>query len=122
MRTMTLLAVAALLLVPAGADAQVRGTIIIGGYPVGGVIRIGEPAPRYPRRVVIVEREAPRVIVVEKWKKHRHDRYCRHDRHRTRVIYYDRHDHVYYDRYRPGLVEIDAWEHEGRYYRPDRDR
>lgn len=124
MRMLTLLAASALVLLPFDADAQVRGTIIIGGYPVGGVIRIGEPVPRYPRRVVVVEREAPRVVVVERWKKHKHNRHCHHDRYRQRVIYYDRYDHVYYDRYdrrRPGLVELQVYEHDGQYYRPERD-
>ena len=121
MRVLTLLAAGALTLMPLDADAQVRGTIIIGGYPVGGVIRIGEPAPRYPRRVVVVEREAPRVIVVERWKKHKHNRHCGHERYRHRVIYYDRYDRVYYERPRPGLVELQVYEHDGQYYGPERD-
>ena len=122
MRTLALLAAGALTLFPLRAEAQIRGTIIIGGYPVGGVIRIGEPAPRYPRRVVVIEREAPRVVVVERWKGHRHNRHCRHEQRQGHVIYYDRRDHVYYDRFRPGLAELDVYEHDGRYYRPDRDR
>ena len=122
MRTLTLIAAGALALLPLRAEAQVRGTIIIGGYPIGGVIRIGEPVPRYPRRVVVVERDAPRVVVVEKWKRHKHSKHCRYERYRERVIYYDRRGHVYYDRYRPGLVEREVLEHEGGYYRRGDDR
>jgi hypothetical protein len=117
MRITLLLTLAGLILLPLPADAQVRGAIIIGGYPVGGIIYIGEPVPSYPRRVVIVAPTRPRVLVVEHWKRHRHDRYCHHDHDRRQVVWYDRSEGGYYDRYRRGLVEIEVIAHDGRYYR-----
>lgn len=117
MRFTALVTAGAIAFAPATqADAQVSGTIVIGGGPIGGVVHIGEPRIVRPRgRVVVVERHAPRVIVVEKWGKGR-----RHG-HVRRMVYYDRRYDRYYDRYRPGLIEIYVYEHKGRYYRYDDD-
>ncbi len=93
------------------AHAQVSGTIIIGGGPIGGVITIGEPVivARPRARVVVVERPVygPRVVVVERWRgkghyKHRHG-YAR------QVVYYDPRHRVYYDRHRRGCHEVEVW-------------
>jgi hypothetical protein len=71
---------------------------------------------------VVVERYAPaRVVVVERWvppghaRKHKHKHV--HPHYVRRVVYYDRHQHVYFDRYRPGLMEVDVYYGGGRYYR-----
>ncbi|HEX9894960.1 MAG TPA: hypothetical protein VGA78_13605 [Gemmatimonadales bacterium] len=117
MRIPALMTAGALALLPARSDAQVSGTIVIGGGPVGGVVTFGQPVIVRPRggRVVVVERYAPhpRVIVVERWRKPKH-----HQRHfARRVVYYDRGAHVFYDRYRPGLIEVAVFFNDGRFYR-----
>lgn len=118
MRFTSLVTAGALALLPAGADAaQVSGAIIIGGGPVGGVITIGQPVIVRPReRVVVVERyPPPRVIVVERWKRHRH-----HPRHFVRrVVYWDRRYDRFYERHRPGLIQVAVFFGDGRYYFDD---
>lgn len=106
------------------AQAQVSGTIILGGGPVGGVITIGEPVilARPRARVVVVERPvvvAPRVVYVERWHGRGHFKHGR--AWQRRVVYYDPRDRVYYDRHRRGFREVEVWERDGRYYR-DYDR
>lgn len=133
MRVSAALALTALAFAPVQSEAQVSGEIAVDGYPVGGYIRFGD-RPRYvevarPRsrgsRVVVVERYAPpRVIVVERWQRHKHHKHWRQDRryHRGFVFYDRRHDR-YYDSYRPGLIEIRVVIRDGRFYRyDDRDR
>lgn len=120
---MTLLTAAVLLgAMPRATEAQVSGAIVIGGWPVGGIITIGAPH-RFPvpaRRVVFVERFRPdRVIVVERWYPSRHERRFDPHRYHRRVIWYDGHGGRYYDRARPGLRRIDVYERDGRYYRRD---
>jgi hypothetical protein len=120
MRMPLLLAAGALAFAPAPSQAQVSGTVIIGGGPVGGVIHVGEP--RYRREVVVVERRAPRVIVVERVYRHKHKRhpiwrYRDRGRYERVIVYYDRRHDRYYDRHRPGLVEIHVVARGGRYYR-----
>lgn len=104
MRVHALFAAGLLGIAPA-AQAQVSGTIIIAGGPIGGVIRIGEPViiARSRARVVVVERPiyGPRVVVVER----RHGRgHFKHGRCYARgVVYYDPRDGRYYhsrDRHR----------------------
>jgi len=116
MRVHALFAAGLLGLAPA-ANAQVSGTIIIGGGPIGGVITVGQPVivARPRARAVYVD---PRVVYVERWRgkghfKHGHG-YSR------RVVYYDPRDRVYYDGHRGGCREVEVWERDGRYYR-DRD-
>lgn len=111
-------------LAPTGqAEAQrVSADIHIGGWPVAGTIRIGE-RPYYrdygyygrPRRheVVIVHRDYPRRVVVERrhgwnWKKHRNAELV--------VVYYDRHCGLYFDRYHRGLEEVRVLRDRDRYY------
>jgi hypothetical protein len=129
MRASPAVLLTALLALPAPAAAQVSGEIALGGYPIGGWIRFGE-RPRYvevvpyrPRggRIVIVERQAPRMVVLERWHRHKHDRHCRHDGLHRRIIYYDRYGDRYYDRYRPGLIRVEVIIHDGRYFWYDRD-
>jgi hypothetical protein len=124
MRLSFLLALAAAGLVPGRTAAQVSGTIVLGGLPVGGVITFGVPyrvlGPA--RRVVIVERPGPaRVIVVERWRQPKHYRRDHHQRYDRRVVWYDRRAGFYYDRVRPGLVRVEVYHRDGRYYRPDDD-
>ena len=124
MRLSILLALTAAGLLPATAAAQVSGTIVIGGLPVGGGITFGVPrrVPGPARRVVIVDRYAPaRIVVVERWRPSKHD-IRRYQRHNRREVWYDQRGGRYYDRARPGLRRVEVYERGGRYYRPDGDR
>lgn len=119
MRVPVLLALGALVLAPLRSEAQVSGTIVISGLPVGGFVRFGHPRHGY------YGRPGPyaQVVVVERWPKHRHSNAWRHLERRT--LWYDRHDGIYYDGYRRGLVEVQVYVHDGRFYRAEehgRDR
>jgi len=123
MRVHALFAAGLLGFAPA-ASAQVSGTIVIGGGPIGGIITIGGPVvvARPRARVVVVERPvfvSPRAVYVERWHGRGHFRHGRG--YSRRVVYYDPRDRVYYDRHRAGCREVEVWERDGRYYR-DRDR
>jgi hypothetical protein len=122
MRVHALFAAGLLGLAPA-ANAQVSGTIILGGGPIGGVITIGEPVivARPRARVVVVERPVyvgPRVVYVERWRGKGH---FKHHGYARRVVYYDPRDRVYYERHHKGGRRVEVWERDGRYYR-DHDR
>ena len=105
---------------------QVAASIRIGSGPVAGhvVVAQGYSSYRPPvvyrhpdaRRVVVVDRYAPRVIVVERARAHRHERYWAHHGYRPVTLYYV--DGRYYDRYVRGRVvrEIVVYERDGRYY------
>jgi len=91
---------------PMPAAAQVSGAIVIGGFPLAGIIAIGPvhhvrtylPTPR----IVVVERyRAPRVIVVERWDRGRH--YGHVSRGKARGV-------IWYDGHRRGLVEVEVRE------------
>jgi len=120
MRATSSFALAALVALPASAAAQVSAHVVIPEIRIGNVITIGGPhrhvevvhvRPR-GRRVVYVE-AAPRVIVVERW----NPRWHKDRRYLPRVIYYDgRHDR-YYDRHRSGLIKVNVFFRDGRYYR-----
>ena len=108
MRFTALVTAGTIALLPARSEAQVSGAVVIGGGPVRGVVTVGAP--------VVVERHVyPRVVVVERWHKHKH--FHKHKHYVRRVVYYDRRAHVYYDRYRPGLIEVETYYRDGRYYR-----
>lgn len=108
-----------LLLATQPADAQrVRADIRIGGGPISGHIRIGPDRYRDYR---------PRVIRVERlrWRDYaRRPGWMRKWRHESRVVvvYRDRRDGFFYDRFRPGLHECQVYERDGRYYAWDDDR
>ena len=80
------------------------------------VLRAGAPESyRAPRRV-IVERSAPRVIVIERMRAH-HARHWRHHGYRPVVVYYV--GGRYYDQHprrRSRMREIVVYERGGRYY------
>lgn len=122
MRLALVIGAAMLGALPQATEAQVSGAIVIGGWPVGGVITIAVPhrviVPA--RRVVILERYVPaRVIVVERWYPSRHERRFDSHRYHRRIVWYDGPGGRYYDRARPGLRRIEVYEREGRYYRRD---
>lgn len=125
MRIPLLLAMGTLATLPASSEAQVSGTVVIGTGPIGGIIRIGEPAWR--RDVVVVERRAPRVIVVERVHRKTHRRhpvwgYRDRGRYDRVIVFYDRRRDRFYDRYRPGLIEIEVIGYRGKYYLLEDDR
>jgi hypothetical protein len=109
-----LLALGALVLAPLRTEAQVSGTIVISGLPVGGFVRFAHPWHGYYGR----PHRYAQVVVVERWPKHRHRNDWRHLERRT--LWYDRHDGIYYDGYRRGLVEVQVYAGHGRHYRPDK--
>jgi hypothetical protein len=111
---------------------QVSANVRVRSGPVTGHVAIGEYSTyRRPpaRRVVVVERYAPRVIVVERVH-HRKAKHWRRQGYRVVRVYYV--NGRYYDRYvahRPGIREVVVYERDGRYYRDcdddhrhDRDR
>jgi hypothetical protein len=111
------------------AQGQVRAEVIFGSYPVSGRVTLGDPYyyhdrvvrvyPRYSRRVV-VQRYAPRVIVVERYHRGRgHYKHFRHNAFHPTRVWYDPHRVVYYDGYRPGLREVTVYQLDGRYYDED---
>lgn len=118
-----------LLSAPQAQAQRVSADILIGGGPVAGRLFIGDPYPAYrdvyvhrrPVRRVVVQRYAPRIIVVERFD-HRGRRAKYHRQSFRRVhAYYDGRSR-YYDRYQPGLREVTVYEQNGRYYRDDDDR
>ena len=121
-----------LLLAAGPTSAQVvQAGVVIRSGPVTGHVVVGEPAPVVvyprPRRVVVVERYAPPVIVVERFHAPRRHAYgwWRQNGYRPVVVYYD--GGRYYDRWFDGrpLRRIEVYQRGGRYYRwdgDDRDR
>ncbi len=104
---------------PAAAQMVEAGVVIRSG-PVAGHVVIADPAPVYQRRVV-VERYAPRVIVVEHIRSYRgrgHGWWKRHG-YRPVVLYYDVRRGRFYDRWhrdRRGIREVIVYERRGRFY------
>ncbi len=116
---------------PASAQVVQAGVVIRSG-PVTGHVVVGEPAPvvayrRPVHRVVVVERYAPPIVVVERLygPRGRANGWWRHQGYRPVVVYYD--GSRYYNRWFEGrtLRRIEVYERGGRYYRwdgYDRDR
>ena len=109
------------LLISTPAHAQrVTAEIRIGGGPVAGRIILGDGRGRYESR--------PRAIRQVEWIRGRDNRrfdwFRRFGQHaRAVIVFYDRRDDQYYfDRFRPGLLEIRIYERDGRFYRFDDDR
>lgn len=118
-----------LLLAARPAPAQmVEAGVVIHSGPVSGHVIVGEPAPvvvyREPvRRVVVVDRYAPRVIVVQSVLGARGRAYgWWRNQYRPVVVYYD--GARYYDRWfgGPALRRVEVYERGGRFYRWDGDR
>jgi hypothetical protein len=109
------------LLVSNPVQAQlVSADVVVRSGPVAGHVAIGEYSTyRRPvaRRVVVVKRYAPRIIVVERMH-HRKARHWRRHGFRAVTLYYV--NGRYYDRFvahRPGIREVVVYERDGRYYR-----
>lgn len=100
------------------AQAQrVRADIRIGGGPIAGHIQIGPDyyRGRAPRARVV------RVEVLRSRDFYRRADWLRQFRRDSKVfvIYYDRDRDFYYDRFRPGLIEVQVFERGGQFYRWD---
>lgn len=121
------------LLAAAPAVAQsVAADVLIRSGPVAGRVVVGNGYSTYrrpsvivdrrpvARRVVIVERYAPRVIVVERVPRHRSSRAWARHGYRPITLYYI--DGRYYDRWNdrwPRATEVVVYERGGRYYVSD---
>lgn len=88
------------------------------------VIRSGSPSSyRQPRRVVVIERDAPRIIVVERMHRGHQGKHWRRHGYRRVVVYYA--GGRYYTQYpnrRSRVQEVIVYERGGRYYRDDDHR
>ena len=102
------------------AAQQVAANVFVRSGPVSGhiVLDNGYSTYRRPeaRRVVVIERRAPRVIVVERVRAHRHEGYWVHRGYRTVTLYYV--DGRYYDSWVSGrgVRAIVVYERNGRYF------
>ena len=122
----------ATLLAAAPATAQnVAADVLVRSGPVAGRVVIGNGYSTYrrpvvverrpaARRVVVVERYAPRVIVVERVHSHRFSRAWARHGYRPVALYYV--DGRYYDRWSerwPRAVEVVVYQRGDRYYVSD---
>lgn len=119
----SLLAGLALIATPAQGQV-VSGEVVVRSGPVAGRVVVGDEYSSYrqARRVVVVERYAPRVIVVQRMRHGHGKHWRRHGYHRV-VVY--RVDGRYYDRHYPsrhGMQEVVLYEQDGRYYQVDDHR
>jgi hypothetical protein len=109
-----------LVLVASPLAAQVSADVVVRSGPLAGHVAVGDGYSTYrrppARRVVVVERYAPRLVVVERVHRHHLDRHWRRFGYRPVTIYYD--DGRYYDRpvRRRGVHEVMVYERGGRYY------
>jgi hypothetical protein len=107
---------------PAYAQVIEAGVVIRSGPVAGHVVVVRAPVYRQPpRHVVVVERYAPRAVVVEPaYIRRGHAAgWWRHRGYRPIVVYYD--GRQYYDRWFSGrtLYRVELFERGGRFYRCD---
>ena len=106
---------------------QIAANVFVRGGPIAGHVVVENGYSTYRRppvlvyrhpeaRRVVVERYAPRVIVVERARAHRHADYWARHGYRPVTLYYV--DGRYYDRWvgGRGVREIVVYEQGGRYY------
>jgi hypothetical protein len=108
---------------------QVSADVVIRSGPVAGRVVVGDGYSTYrrppvvvyerpvARRVVVVERYGPRVVVVERVHRNKHARHWKRHGFRPVTLYYV--DGRYYDRrvgYARGAREVIVYERDGRYY------
>jgi hypothetical protein len=98
---------------------MIEAGVVVRSGPVSGHVVIADPGPVY-HRTVVVERYAPRVIVVTHVYPHGRGRgWWKRQGYRPVVLYYDvRRDRFYDRRHRDGrgIREIVVYERGGRYY------
>lgn len=101
---------------------EVAANIFVHSGPIAGrvVVDHGYSTYRSPeaRRIVVIERGAPRALVVERTRAYRHERIWLHHGYRPVTLFYV--DGRYYDRWIPGrdVRVVVVYERNGRYYRP----
>jgi hypothetical protein len=108
-----------LLLIAAPMQAQqVSADVVIRGGPVAGHVGVGNGYSTYrrpvERRVVVVGRYAPRVVVVERVHRHQQARYWSRHGFRPVTLYYL--NGRYYDRRVGRAREVVVYHRGGRYY------
>jgi hypothetical protein len=113
--------VASLALIAAPLHGQaVWADVVVNSGPVAGhvVVRDEYSSYQHPRRIVVVERPGPRVIIVERMRRGHHARHWKRYGYRPVVVYYA--NGRYYDRRYinvHGLQRIVVYERAGRFYR-----
>lgn len=118
----SLLAGLALIATPLEGQA-VSGEVVVRSGPVAGRVVVADEYSSYrqPRRVVVVERYASKLIVVERMRRGHGKQWRRHGYRRV-VVY--RVDGRYYDRDYPNrhvMQQVVVYEQGGRYYQFDDD-
>jgi hypothetical protein len=113
------LASLALITTPLHGQA-VSADVVVSSGPVAGhvVVRDEYSSYQYPRRVVVVERSMPRIIVVERMRRGHHAKHWKRYGYRAVVVYYA--NGRYYDRRYinvRGLKKVVVYERAGRFYR-----
>jgi hypothetical protein len=121
---------ASLLAAVPSAAQTVAADVIVRSGPVAGHVVVGDGYSTYrrpvverrpvARRVVVVERYAPRVVVVERVRFHRSSRAWARHGYRPITLYYV--DGRYYDRWSdrwPRAAEVVVYQRAGRYYVSD---
>jgi hypothetical protein len=97
---------------------QVSADVVIRGGPVAGHVVVREGYSTYRRPpVVVVQRYAPRVVVVERVHRHKSARHWKRHGFRPVMLYYF--DGRYYDRrvgHARGAREVVVYERNGRFY------
>ena len=123
--------VAGLVLATSSVQAQsVAANVVVRSGPVSGHVILSNGYSTYrrdpvvvyrrppERRVVVVQRYHPRVIVVERMRHHRHKGHWERHGYRPVSLYYvDGRYYERYDGYRPGVVRVVVYERDGHYYR-----
>lgn len=106
--------------------AQVAADVVLRSGPVAGHVVVGDGYSTYrrpvvyrpaPERVIVVERYAPRVVVVERLRHHRKWRHWREHGYRPVMLYYR--DGRYYDRSDRHWADgrqVVVYERDGRFY------
>ena len=103
---------------------RVSAEVMVRGGPFAGRVVVGDGYSSYrrPARRVVVERYAPRVVRVERFR-HRHGKHWKRNGYREVIVYYI--DGRYYDRAgwnHARAREVIVYEYEGRFYSADRER
>jgi hypothetical protein len=100
---------------------QVSADVVVRSGPVAGHVVVGDGYSTYRRRVVY--REAPRIIVIERVHRHRHDGHWKRHGYRPVSVFYA--NGRYYDQWHGhprGVRRVVVYERGGRYYEAcDRD-
>jgi hypothetical protein len=102
---------------------QVWAEVVVRGGPVAGRVVVDDGYSSYRRssRRVVVERYAPRVVRVERFR-HRHGKHWRRHGYREVIVYYI--DGRYYhagDWHYPRAHQVVVYERDGRFYRDHRN-